>query len=221
MAVTTPRRIDVALAARVRPTSDRRDQVVPVVPALGAVVPGGGMTRGGVVVVEPGPAGAEAAGGATTLAFSLLAAATTGGAWCGAVGVNDVGILAVAELGVDLDRLLLVRGAGQHWAEVAAGLVDGLDVVVVCPPGPVRPAAARRLVARARERRSVLVVLARHAPWSEGPDLRLTVTSGQWVGVGHGHGHLRGRRVELVTAGRRAASRPTRATVWLPGRSGT
>ena len=216
MAVSAPRRIDLALAARVRPTSDRRDQLLPLAPALGAVVPGGGLRRGSVVAVER----ADGGGGATTLAFSLLAAATAGGVWCGAVGVGDVGVLALAELGVDLEHLVLVPAAGPRWAEVAAALMDGLDAVLVCPPGRARPGVARRLAARARERRCALVVLSRHGPWPEAPDLHLAVTAGAWRGVGAGHGHLRGRQVELRVAGRGVAARPREASLWLPGPSG-
>jgi hypothetical protein len=100
-------------------------------------------------------------------------------------------------------------------------MVDGLDAVVVCPTGPVRPGTARRLTARARERRCALVLLAHGTRWPEGPDLRLTVTSGSWQGVGPGHGHLRGRLVELSVTGRRAALRPVRRALWLPDGTGT
>lgn len=219
--------IDRALSARVRPTSDRRDQVLPLLPALAAVMPGGGLQRGAVVAVEQrGTAarrGADTvgdAGGATTLAFGLLAAATAGGAWCAAVGADDVGVLALAELGVDLERLVLVPRPGPRWPEVAACMVDGLDTVLVCPPGPVRPGIARRLAARARDRRCALVVLTRPAGWPEGPDLRLVVAGGGWHGVGQGHGHLRGRRVELTATGRRGAVRPVRQVLWLPDDTG-
>ncbi len=218
MAPAASRNIDATLAAQVRPTSDRRDQILPLVPVLADILPGGGLQRGGVVVVEA--ADGAGAGGATTLAFALLSAATTGGAWCAAVGVGDVGILALAELGVELGRLVLVPAPGRRWPEVAAALIDGFDAVVVCPPSRVRPGVARRLAARARERRSALVVLARHGPWPEGPDVRLTVAGGRWQGVGIGHGHLQGRRVDLVATGRRGATRPTRAALWLPGGGG-
>ncbi|MHB8329418.1 MAG: hypothetical protein ACYDD6_07340 [Acidimicrobiales bacterium] len=217
MALSTSSQIDVTTAARARPTSARRDQLLPLLPPLIPVVPGGGLQRGSLVAVEPD----DGVGGATTLAFALLAAASAGGSWCAAVGVADPGVLAIAELGVDLDHLVLVPRAGPGWAEVVAALLDGMDAVVVCPPGPVRPGVARRIVARARERRAVLVVLARHAPWPEGPDIHLAITGGTWHGVGQGHGHLQGRRVEVVVSGRRAASRPLRAEVWLPAGSGT
>jgi hypothetical protein len=160
------------------------------------------------------------AGGATTLAFSLLAAATRGGSWCAAVGVADVGVVALAEMGVDLDHLALVPRPGARWGEAAALLLEGMDAVLVCPPGPVRPALARRLAARARERRVALVVLTRRGRWPEGAERRLTVEAARWDGAGRGDGHLRGRRAEIVVGGRRAASRPVRTELWLPAASG-
>jgi hypothetical protein len=218
MAPSSPVAIDPALAARVRPTSDRRDQLLPLLPALHPVIPGGGLPRGAVTAVGAGPHGG--AGGATTLALALLAAATAGGSWCSAVGVADAGILCLTEMGADLDHLILVPRPGSRWAEAAAVSIEGMDGVLLCPPGPVRPALARRLASRARERRCALVVLCRHSPWPEGPELQLTVGRGRWVGAGKGHGHLRGRQVEVVTTGRRAATRPVGTELWLPSGSG-
>jgi hypothetical protein len=103
---------------------------------------------------------------------------------------------------------------------VVADLLDGMDAVLVRPPGPVRPGVARRLAARARERRAGLVVLAPAQGWPEGADVQLTVEAGRWQGVEGGHGHLQGRHVEVVASGRRAATRPVRVGLWLPAPSG-
>jgi hypothetical protein len=102
---------------------------------------------------------------------------------------------------------------------VAATLLDGMDIVLVRPPGHVRPSVARRLAARARERRGVLVVLGARE-WPEGADVQLTVEAGAWQGVGAGHGHLQGRHLEVLSSGRRAAARPVRVGLWLPALSG-
>ena len=95
-------------------------------------------------------------------------------------------------LGIDLGRLAVVPRPGAAWAEVTAVLIDGLDLVVLRPPFPPRPAMARRLVARARDRRSVLVVVPGRAGWPERPDVRLSVNDMALGGYRcRGTGHLR------------------------------
>ena len=229
MALSTSDADALALATRVRPTSARSDRLLPVPVPLAGLLPGGGLQRGTVVAVESpggrlGPRcepGEPDAGGATTLSFALLTAASAAGSWCAVVGMGDPGLVSVAELGADLDRLALVPHPGRAWAEVTAALIDGMDVVLLFLPWPARPGVARRLVARARERQSVLIVEGYRPWWPEGPEVRLTVTSGSWEGVGRGHGHLRGRRVEILSSGRRVASRPRAAALWLPGPTGS
>ena len=213
--------LDAPLLARARPTSYSQEQLLPVLAALAPLLPDGALRRGSVLSVGAAPGTPAAAGGGTTLAFALTAAATTAGSWCAAVGVGDPGVEAVAELGVDLDRLVLVPRPGPRWAEVVAVLLDGLDVVVVQLPGQVRPGVARRLTARARERRSVLITLTKGlGRWPESPDVHLVLESGSWWGADKGHGHLQGRRVEVCAAGRRAAARPVRVALWLPTSTG-
>ncbi len=223
-------RISSAMTARARPTSSSRDQLLPLLPALVPLFPRGGLQRGGVVTVGTGDGtpGAEGgggrtaarrgAGGGTTLGLALLAAASAA-SWCAAVGPADLGIVACAELGVDLGHLVLVPCPGPLWAQVAATLLDGMDVVLVRPPGPVRPGVARRLAARVRERRGVLVVLGARG-WPEAADVQLTVEAGAWQGVEAGSGHLQGRHLGVVASGRRAAARPVRVDLWLPAPSG-
>ena len=126
------------------------------------------------------------------------------------------------------------------WAWVVATLLDAVDLVIAWPPGSgsgsaaVRPADARRLAARARERGSVLVVASAAGAatggwgWPEVPDVRLAVTRSEWHGLGRvadggadvGAGRLRSRRVEAVAGGRGAATRERRASLWLPSPEG-
>jgi len=192
--------------------------LLPVLPGLTALLPEGGLQRGTVIAVGVGEG--TAGGGARTLAFALLAGASAAGSWCAAVGTADPGMLAISELGVALERLAFVPGPGGTWPEVAGILLDDMDVVLVSPPGRVRPGVARRLAARARQRRSVLVVQDVSGAWPEGPDVRLTVEGGGWEGAERGHGHLRGRHVEVVSSGRRSADRGRRMGLWLPAASG-
>ena len=213
-----PGSVDPTLVSRARPVSGREDRLLPVLPALRRLVGGAGLQRGTVLTVGVGEG--RPGGGATTLGFALLAAATTAGSWGAAVGTADPGIVALDEMGVDLDRLALVPTPGGAWAEVAAALVDEMDMVLVRTPGRVGAGVARRLVARVRRRQAVLVVQVGPGRWPEAPDVALVVEGGTWEGVDRGHGHLRGRRVEVAATGRRAAVRGIRQRLWLPSASG-
>ena len=190
------------------------ERLLPVLPTLEPLFPARGLRRGSVVSVV----------GSTSLALSLLAATSAQGSWCAAVGLPSLGLAAAAELGVVLERFPMVASPGRGpgaggWAWVVAALVDAFDVVLARPPsgsGGVRPADARRLTARARERGAVLVLSGASGAWPEVAEVQLTVTSAAWVGVGRGHGRLRGRRVEVVSGGRGAAARERRVELWLP-----
>ncbi|MEA2685886.1 MAG: hypothetical protein QOE93_1081, partial [Actinomycetota bacterium] len=202
--------LSAELAERAAPVSMAADQRLPVLAALEPLLPGRGLRRGTVVGVE----------GSSSLVLALAAAASVEGSWCAVVGRPALGLVAAAELGVVLERLALVPapdpsgGAGPGgWAWVVAAMLDAFDLVLAWPPArgvAVRPADARRLATRARERGSVLVVAAAVGgrAWPDAPDVRLTVAGSAWVGLGagDGDGRLRGRRVDVVGGGRRAAS---------------
>lgn len=195
------------LPESVRPVSLAGGRLLPVLPALAGLLPGGGLRRGSTVAVA----------GSTSLALALLAGPSAAGSWCAAVGLPSLGLLAADEVGVAVGRLALVAAPGADWAAVVAALLDALDVVVVrLPDRGVRPADARRLGARARERGAVLVPLGR---W-EGADVHLSVASSSWQGLGEGSGHLQARLVDVVAEGRGAAARPRRARLWLPSATG-
>jgi hypothetical protein len=215
-AVSRRRELPVGLAERVRPTTPVAGRLLPVPAALVPLFPDGALRRGTTTTVS-GPPGH----GATTLALALLAAASQSGSWCAAVGLADPGVVAAAELGVDLRRVVFVPHPGRGWAEAAGDLLPGVDVVLVHPPGKARQTAARHLVARAREQQTALVVLLEHhSAWPEGGDLALSVGEVVWEGIGRGHGHLRGRRAEVRVSGRRAAGRAVECSLWLPAHSG-
>src|SRR4051812_28950180 len=113
------------------------EDVVPVVPPLAGLFPDGGLRRGSVVSVPE----------AGSLPLALAAGASAAGGWCAAVGMPEVGVVAAAGMGVDLDRLLLVDEPGERWAEVAAALLDGVEMVLLRPPGRPSAGVVRRLTA--------------------------------------------------------------------------
>jgi hypothetical protein len=210
------RELPVGLADRVRPTTPVAGRLLPVPPSLAVLFPDRALRRGTTTTVAGLPGH-----GATTLALALLAAASQAGSWCAAVGLPDPGVVAAAELGIDLRRVVFVPHPGSGWAEATGDLLPGVDVVLVRPPGRARQTAARHLSARARERQTALVVLVDHVnEWPEGGDLALSVGAIAWEGVGRGHGHLQGRRAEVRVSGRRSAGRALECSLWLPAGSG-
>lgn len=196
------------MAARSRPVAGAETRLMSVPAPLAPLFPEGGIRKGVTAAVEP-------LAGGCSVALSLAASVTAGEGWVAAVGLPSLGLVAASELGVDLRRLALVPAPGEQWPVVVAALVDGFDLLLVHPPGRVRPVDARRLAARVRERGAVMVILDA-AGWPESPDLRLSVTGQEWEGLGAGHGYLTGRRLEVVASGRRVGGRPRRRAVWLP-----
>jgi hypothetical protein len=182
------------------------ENTLPVLSALAPLLPGGGLRRGSTVAVA----------GSASLLLALLAGASRAGGWTAVVGVPTLGMVAAAEAGVVLERLALVPRPGTDLAGVLAALTDGMDLVALGRPDQLRAAEVRRLVARARQRGTVLVGFG---GWS-GADLRLSVQAPAWQGLGPGRGRLRARRVTVRLDGRGSAARPRYHDIWLPAEGG-
>jgi hypothetical protein len=136
------------------------------------------------------------------------------------VGIPSLGLRAASEMGIALDRLVMVadpaREAGEEpWTNVLSALIDGFDLVVL--RADVRAGTARRLQARLQVRGAVLVVVGDPGPFS--CDITVTCGQGVWEGLGHGSGRLVQRRLALAASGRRLP-RERRLEVWLPGPDG-
>ena len=187
-----------ALGERIRPLTLARDQVLPVAAPFEALLPWAGLRRGGTVSVT-----AAGVGGGTSLALALVAEASRAGSWMAAVGLPSLGLVAADEAGVALERLVLVPAPERAaWGWVVAALVDGFDLLLLhAGRGGVRSVDARKLVARARERGTVLVQLGpgwdgggrplpadRRGPLG-GPRRRLRPPAGP---AGHPRGHRPG-----------------------------
>lgn len=179
-----------ALQARIASMQARSlgSRTLPTAPAIASLLPGGAL-RSGVAYAAPG---------SLALAMLLLAGPSAAGAWCGVVGIPEFGAEAAAELGVALERLVLVPDPGEHWLAVTAQLTEVLPVVLVRPPDRgASPAETARLASRLRQRDATLLVAG---VWS-GAEATLETTGGSWSGIGAGWGYLAGREVEVrVTA---------------------
>ncbi|MGW5721960.1 hypothetical protein ACWEVP_37705 [Amycolatopsis sp. NPDC003865] len=181
---------------------------LPVTPALAKLVLDGSATRHSRVGF-----------GSTALVLALLAEATREGSWAAIAGMPEVGVVAAAELGVELESLALISDAGAEVAAVLSALIDGFDLVVLGPAiarGMQAP-LARRLAGRVRNRGAVLLAAG---AWP-GADVELSVSNRRWRGLtDDGFGHLEFRDVVATRRGRGAAARPSTLAPRLPGPGG-
>lgn len=151
-----------------------------------------GLPRGAVVELT----------GARSLSLSMVAAVTAAGGQAAIVGLPDIGLLAAAEMGADLDRLAVIPDPGADPVEVAAVLIDGMDLVVLGLAGrAVPPNRARAVTARARHRGCTLIVT--DGDW-HGASVRLEarVCGYEMTGVRQcGFGRISGVRLSMRARG--------------------
>ena len=162
----------------VRDAAPASESLLPVPESLAGLLPAG-LPRGAVAVLS----------GARSVPVGMAAAVTAAGGHVAVVGVPDFGLLAAAEMGADLSRLAVVPNPGADPVEVAAVLMDGMDLVVLglgdrCVP----MTRARAVVARARQRGCTLVVT--QGDW-QGASMRMEArVRGYRVTGGPGFGRI-------------------------------
>ncbi|BCP17283.1 hypothetical protein [Mycobacterium paraintracellulare] len=150
--------------------------------------------------------------GARSLLLSMVAAVTAAGGNAAIVGQPDIGLLAAAEMGADLSRLAVIADPGTDPVEVAAVLVDGMDLVVLGLGGRrVPPTRARAVVARARSKGCTLLVTG--GDWQGAPTRLAARVCGyeitpHWGTPAPGFGRISGVRLQVsgMCAGRRVTA---------------
>ncbi len=171
------------------------ERALPTPPELRKLMPNGALRTGTSTTVQ----------GSLQLTLALIAAASASGAWCGAIGVPELGIEAAAGLGLALERFVLVPDPGSHALSIAGTLSEVLTAVVLRPSGPMLAGDMSRLSAKLRDRGTALIVLG---PWS-GAESHLRVTSSRWTGLGEGHGLLDTHELTVQSSDRRGSLRHT------------
>ena len=162
------------------------------------------LPRGSVAVLS----------GARSLVLQMVASITAAGGHAAIVGQPDVGLLAAVEMGAELSRLAVIPDPGTDPVEVAAVLMDGMDLVVLgLGARSIPPTRARAVTARARQKGCTLLVTGGDWP---GASARLDarVCGYEVTGAGEGPptpGCGRISRVRLDTSARGRLARPVRA----------
>jgi hypothetical protein len=172
------------------------ESLLPVPESLAAALPSG-LPRGTVAVLS----------GARSLPVGIAAAVSAAGGHVAIVGLPDFGLLAAAEMGADLSRLAVIPQPGSDPVEVAAVLMDGMDLVLLGLAGRCVPATrARAVVARARQRGCTLLIAG--GDW-QGASMRMEarvrgyeITAGAAGIPVAGCGRIGGVRVSVRARGR-------------------
>jgi hypothetical protein len=164
---------------------------LPVPQLLADVLPDA-LPRGTVAVLS----------GARSLPLSMVAAVTAAGGNAAIVGQSDIGLLAAVEMGADLSRLAIIPDPGADPVEVAAVLMDGMDLIVLALGGRSVPLTrARAVVARAHQKGCTLLVT--DGDW-QGASIRLKarVCGYETTAEMPGFGRISKVRLEVCAVGR-------------------
>ncbi len=164
---------------------------LPVPQLLAGVLPDA-LPRGSVAVLS----------GARSLPVSMVAAVTAAGGNAAIVGQPDIGLLAAVEMGADLSRLAVIPDPGTDPVEVAAVLMDGMDLIVLALGGRSVPVTrARAVVARAHQKGCTLLVT--DGDW-QGASIRLTarVCGYETTADTPGFGRISKVRLQVCAEGR-------------------
>ena len=209
---------------RVAPVMLAGEQILAVPEVFSSILPGGGLQRGWTTRVD-GSASARA------LAWALLGEATTAGRWVAAVNVPGISLAAASEVGVAVERVLVVQNVTPEvWAPTVGALIGAVDVVLFgAPQHRVRPSDYRQMASRCRERGTVLMELGPDPSTRPNSaavagqlqyDLSFNVDPVGWQGLGVGHGYLQSRGLKVSVTGRRAPGQGRHGHFELPGADG-
>lgn len=188
-------------------------RTLPVVSDLAALVPSGSLQRGSNLAVH--------GVGATSFALALAGQAVRQGSFMAVIAPSSFGLASCLDFDIPLRRVVqfVLPDAVENWAQVVAAVVEGFDIVLLADQRRATNSQARQLVARNRERGSILMRVGGPA-WPDAADLRFDVGAPEWSGLGQGHGHLRERKVAVQVAGRRYHGRKRAHEILLPASQG-
>jgi hypothetical protein len=217
---------------RIAPVMLAAEQVLPVPEVFHGLLPGGGLQRGWTTRVDGGAS-------ARALAWALLSNVTTSGGWIAVVDVSGINLGAAREVGIAIERVLVVTTPDSAtWSATIGALIGAVDVIVFGSPNHrVQQSEYRRMASRCRERGTVLVELApdpvqrrsnrftrddgRHSGGQLQYDVSFTVDPVRWQGLGRGHGRVQARGLDVVATGRRTPGAGRRGRFELPAADGT
>ena len=218
---------------RVVEVRDRSVGVLPVPESLSDILPHNGIPRGSVARLD----------GARSVLIAMIASVTRAGGQVGIVGLPRLSLLPAAEMGADLSRIATIPDPGPDPVEVAAVLLDGMDLVILDlgsggegarPRNEmVAPSRARVVMGRVRKQSSVLLVTGgawpgaqlaiearvltyQHSPVLPGRSAPASRAAGL-DSARSGYGRIGGMRLQVTVSGRGRQSESTEVELRATG----
>lgn len=179
-----------AIAPQLRPCSSSviAGESFAVPSALEKLLPGG-LPAGQVVNVS----------GSTSVLFALAAHAAGTRGWCAALGLTQVGWAAVADLGIDLGRTIVIPG-DKHLIKALDIVLESFPICILGPQVAITSGQRRTLEGKIRQRKALVLAYK----WPQAPlALQARPCSGQ--GMRSGAGRIRSLRWEISLTGKSAA----------------
>ena len=162
-------------------------RVFPVSQAVANLFPERGLSRGSIYQVDS----------SASLLWALLAEPSQSGTWCAVVGAPDLGLAAASEMGVNVDRLVVVPHPGEQWFAVVAALIDVVGIVALGSIPAPSDHMLSTLTGRLREREATLLV---RDAWPRS-EASIQVRH-QWSGLSQGSGMLHEHRMSMSSTPR-------------------
>ena len=211
----TPQLADISAIA---PVVLAKELLIGVPEVFQCLLPGAGLQRGWTTRVSGSPPG-------RAFTWALLSDITRNGGWIAAVDVPGIALTAASEVGLSIERVLIVSSNdASSWTGAMGALIGSVDAIVFgTPRHRIQPSMQRRLTSRCRERGTVLMELADDQASSRAArdqpidvDVSFAVSTDRWDGLGSGHGRLISREIQVAATGRRVPGRARHGTFLVP-----
>jgi len=164
-------------------SSTTDSSVFPMDSALVSLFPKGGLCKGSSYSLDS----------SASLLWSLVAESTKQGIWCAIIGIPDLGIGIAKEVGVNINRVVLIPSPGPKWMAVLGDLIETVGICVLGSFSAPGATQLSTLHSRLRNHKTSLLV---RATW---PNSKTSfAVTHQWSGVRSGEGLLQTHHLHIT-----------------------
>lgn len=173
-----------------------KESVVPVPDIFSGFLPGGGLPRRSVALVQDQP----------LLVAELLSHVTARGGYAAMIGWREFSYAGVIATGGRHENIIAIPDPGAEPLNIAAVLCEGLDLVIYRGPEiTLSPTRSRPLLGKLRKGTAALILVGTRV---QSPAVTVEADIINYLGIGSGEGRIRGveMRIRVTAKGQAPAS---------------